>query len=143
MPVIAAGLGSKAGPRVATPVDLHDVQVSLFAATGATWLQGRLGVPFQTIPVDEQDRVIFAEYHGHGTRGSSFMVRRGEWKLIYHVGAPQQLFHLASDPVELRNVYDACPTPAAALEAALREVCSPEVGHARAEAFIEAQLAAV
>jgi len=71
------------------------------------------------------------------------MVRRGEWKLIHHVGAPQQLFHLASDPEDLRNVYDACPAPAAALGAALRELCSPEVEHARAEAFIEAQLAAV
>lgn len=141
VPVIAAGPGFKAGTRVTTPVDLLDVQATLFAVTGASQPEDRLGTPLQMIPVDDRDRVIFAEYHGHGTRGSSFMVRRGEWKLIYHVGAPPQLFDLASDPEELHNVHDACQVPAAELEAALREFCSPEVEHSRAEAFIEAQLA--
>jgi choline-sulfatase len=32
------------------------------------------------------------------------MVRRGDWKLVYYHGHPPQLFHLASDPHERRDL---------------------------------------
>ncbi len=46
-----------------------------------------------------------------------------DWKLIYHPRAPQQseLYHLASDPGELVNVYSKHPTEAARLLAQLKQ----------------------
>ena len=32
------------------------------------------------------------------------MVRRGDWKLVHYVGYPPELFHLAADPYEERNL---------------------------------------
>ena len=86
------------------------------------------------------DRVVFSEYHGHGTRAGSFMVRRGDWKLIHNVAAPDQLFDLANDPEELDNRLEANPNKAEELAAALAEVCDPEAEDRKAEAFWEKQV---
>ena len=37
------------------------------------------------------------------TRASAYLVRQGNWKLIYNADAPHQLFNLESDPNELTN----------------------------------------
>ena len=64
------------------------------------------------------------------------MLRRGDEKLIYHVGAPPQFFDLAADPDE---IHDLVQTPAgrvgaAELERALRRICDPETIDRRAKA---------
>jgi choline-sulfatase len=79
---------------------------------------------------------VFAEYHAAGSKAGSFMLRAGDDKLIYHVGAPPQLFDLTRDPDELN---DLAGTPegvarVARLVASLRAICDPEVVDARARA---------
>jgi len=143
VPLIASGPGFGREVRVSTPVDLHDVRATMFEATGTAQPEGWLGTPLQSIPQADADRTVFSEYHGHGTRGSSYMVRRGDWKLIHHVGAPPQLFNLQDDPAELVNVVTARPRIADALWTEMCAVCSPESEHQRAERFIEAQLGAI
>jgi choline-sulfatase len=143
VPVIAAGPGLPEGGSYQTPVDLHDVQAALFEATGARAPDGWLGCPLQHIPPNDATRVVFAEYHGHGTPGSSYMVRRGAWKLIHHVGAPSQLYNLVTDNQELINLYDTEARVAQELEQELQRICDPLVENNRAERFIEAQLAAL
>jgi choline-sulfatase len=143
VPVIAAGPDFARGTCVTTPVDLHDVQATLFAATGAEQPAGWLGTPLYHVEPDDPERIVFAEYHGHGTPGSSFMVRRGPWKYLYHVGAPNQLFNLASDPEELVNLAATEPDIAGDMETELRRICNPEHEHDRAEAFIRLQLQAI
>ncbi len=140
IPCIAAGPDFESGARVATPVDLHDLQASVFSLTGAEQPENWLGSPLGTLASDDRDRVVFAEYHGHGARAGSFMVRRGDWKLIHNVEAPDQLFDLGDDPDELENQYEACPPKAEELSAALAEVCDPAVENREAEAFWESQL---
>ena len=39
--------------------------------------------------------------------GTMRMVRRGDWKLVFDMQGRGQLTHLATDPAELRNLYDA------------------------------------
>ena len=126
VPCIAAGPDFPSGSRVSTPVDLHDVQAGLFASTGAERPSDWIGRPLQHVPENDVGRVVFSEYHGHGARQSAFMVRKGKWKYLHHVGAPHQLFDLDRDPDELQNVYEAHPAVAAGLEKELRTICDPE-----------------
>lgn len=143
VPVIAAGPDFAAGSVVDTPVDLLDVQASIFHATGAERPEEWAGRPLQEIAPSDSDRVVFSEYHGHGTRSGAYMIRKGGWKLIYYMEAPHQLFHLGEDPHELHNVYAEYPEKAQELEAELRKVCSPEAEDERAHQFQALQLEAL
>lgn len=143
VPLIAAGPDFAAGQRVKTPVDLLDLQATMFACVGAERPADWVGAPLAGIAADDPERVVFAEYHGHGVRGSAYMVRRGRWKYLHCARAPHQLFDLEADPDELHNRYDAKPDVAAGLEAELRRICSPEDEQDRAEQFIEQQLATI
>ncbi|MFC5649709.1 sulfatase-like hydrolase/transferase [Paenibacillus solisilvae] len=135
IPCIAAGPGFPEGERVRTPVDLHDVQASLFQAAGVKRPADWVGSPLQLIPADDAERVIFSEYHGHGTRSGAFMIRKGDWKLIYCTEAPHLLFDLADDPDERFDVLADHPVKASELENELRRICSPETEDERAHAF--------
>ena len=121
-------------------MDLHDVQASLFASTGAERPADWVGRPLQCVPAADDQRAVFSEYHGHGARNSAFMIRKGKWKYIHHVDAPHQLFDLDRDPDELKNVYKAHPAVAVDLERELRLICDPEAEDDRTDRFIEAQL---
>jgi choline-sulfatase len=140
VPLIAAGPGFAAGARSATAATLLDVQAALFRATGAERPADWWGSPLQDIPLEDPERVAMSEYHGHGTRSGTFLIRKGAWKLLYHAAAPHQLFDLMADPEELANRYEAEPEVAAALEAELRQRCDPETEFARAHAFERRQL---
>jgi choline-sulfatase len=143
VPCVAAGPGFAAGRRVRTPVDLHDVGAAAFAALGAERPQGWAGEPLQEIPIDDPDRVVFAEYHGHGTRASAYMIRRGKFKYVHCVAAPNLLFDLEADPDELNDLCAARPEIVRELAQELGAICSPEEENERAEAFIEGQLASI
>ncbi|HUU43948.1 MAG TPA: sulfatase-like hydrolase/transferase [Planctomycetota bacterium] len=135
VPLIAAGPGFGAGARVTTPVDLLDVQATIFRAVDAARPDDWRGAPLQDLDPDDSERVVFSEYHGHGTRSGAFMIRKGDWKLIHCMDAPDLLFNVADDPEELHNRLDAEPRKAAELEAELRKICSPERENERAHAF--------
>jgi choline-sulfatase len=143
IPVIASGPDFTKGATVETPVDLLDVQASIFHAVGADRPSEWSGHPLQEIPASDPDRAVFSEYHGHGTRSGAYMIRKGEWKLVYYMEAPHQLFHLTEDPDELRNVYVEHPDKALELEGELRRICEPERENERAHQFQEEQLKAL
>lgn len=142
VPLIVAGPGFAAGARVRTPVEQHDFQAAIFRALGAERPAGWLGTPLQDIAPDDPDRAAFSEYHGHGTRASSFMVRTARWKYIHHCGAEPQLFDMDSPDGELRNLAAALPDVARRMDERLRALCDPERENARAEAAIVAALEA-
>lgn len=142
VPLVAAGPGFTPGKRVRTPVDLLDLNAAMFHATGALRPAELRGRPLQEIPAVDNERVLFAEYHGHGARGSSYLVRRGRWKLIWYTGAPHQVFDLDRDPGELTNLIDREPEVFRALDAELRAICNPEMENERAESYIGRQIKA-
>ncbi len=77
---------------------------------------------------NETSRPMFAEYHAMGSRNSGFAIRDGDFKLIYHVGMPRQLFDLAADPLEESDLLagGGKHPKADALEATLRQIIDPE-----------------
>ncbi|MCC6489660.1 MAG: sulfatase-like hydrolase/transferase [Candidatus Hydrogenedentes bacterium] len=143
VPLVVAGPGFTPGARVRTPVDLHDLRATMFAATGAAQPDSWLGASLQRLEPNDAERCVFSEYHGHGTRSGSYLIRKGDWKLHYCMKAPHQLFNLAEDPEELNNLAEANPGKLRELEEALRAVCSPEEENDRAHAFERRQLAAM
>jgi choline-sulfatase len=143
IPLIAAGPDFAAGKVVETPVDLLDLQASMFAVTGAKRPADWTGTPLQQIPDNDPERVVFSEYHGHGTRSGAFLIRKGDWKLIYCMKAPHLLFNLKDDPDELNNVFAEHPRKAMELEAELRKICNPEAVNKRAHEFQVQQWAEV
>jgi choline-sulfatase len=80
------------GFDVEVPDDDHDLPgLSLWPA-----LQG-----------EARERIGFAEYHAAASRAASYMIRRGDWKLIHHAGGmPPQVFNLATDPYETEDLVD-------------------------------------
>jgi choline-sulfatase len=146
VPLVVAGPGFARGVRVRTPVSHWDLRATIFDAVGVPQPDGLPGEPLQELSREyrRDDRAVFAEYHGHGTRGSSFMVREGRWKFLYHARAPHQLFDLDADPHELHDLAATRPDVVERLTHRLYdEFCDPVVEQDRAERFIRAQLAAL
>jgi len=143
VPLIVAGPGFTPGTRVKTPVSTMDLQAAIFKAIGAERPSHWVGTPLQDIKANDPHHVTFCEYEGHGAPANSYMIRKGEWKLIYYIGAPKQLFNLDNDPNEMKNLAQDQPEVAAELEKDLRRICSPEMENQRADEFIQKQLKAI
>ena len=86
---------------------------------------------------DDPNRTVFSEYHDGGSTTGAFMVRWEHWKFVYYVGHDAQLFNLAQDPHELRNLaHDGMRDPDVLAawkegERRLRAICDPEEVNAR------------
>ena len=144
VPLVVAGPGFSPGTRTVTPVTQWDLQASIFEAVQADRPADWLGEPLQGVPGHDDDRIAFAEYHGHGTRASAFMARQGPWKLIWNAAAPHQLFNIDRDPQELHDLAELHPEKVTELTRQIREhYCDPEKEQDRAELFIQQQLAAL
>jgi choline-sulfatase len=140
VPFLLAGPDLPQGAVVDTPVSHVDLYPTLLAAAGL----GRVAEEHDLAGEDlfaiasgaQRARPVFAEYHAAGSRHGMSMVRVGDEKLIYHVGAPMQLFDLARDPDERHDLMatNSGVARAAELEAVLRTFCDPEAVDVRAKA---------
>lgn len=131
VPLILAGPGLPEGRTVSdcvSHVDLFPTILDLFDVP--TPKDG--GLPgcslLQVINGEQPKRTGFSEYHAMGSVNSSFLIRQGDWKLIYHVDMPNQLFNLATDPDEAIDLLAGGNThpKEAELSALLCEMVNPE-----------------
>jgi choline-sulfatase len=140
VPLIMAGPGIPEGEVRRELVSHVDLFPTLVEGGGApvqppdAELLGRSLWP--TIRGEERERTLFAEYHAAYSPNASFMIREGDWKLIYHVGMAAQLFHLAEDPDERHDLIEegTGTAKAAELDAKLRQVVDPAAVDLRAKA---------
>jgi len=112
VPAIIAGPGVKAGVVVHTPAVTTDVYPTLLALAGIELrpAQHRDGVDLRPL-LSGSGRVArdaifihFPHYHGSGNRPSS-AVRAGDWKLLEWLEDGRvELYNLASDPGETRDM---------------------------------------
>ncbi|MGY0217154.1 sulfatase-like hydrolase/transferase [Endozoicomonadaceae bacterium StTr2] len=138
IPMIIKGPGIEAGTECNTPTTLLDG-----AATITDVLMD--GIPEEwsgeslnrmAAEPDDNERVIFSEYHAAGAISGAFMLRKGHYKYVHYVGFPAQLFDLKQDPEELTDIAGQ-PEMAkmlAMFEAELNKVCDPDEVDARAKA---------
>jgi arylsulfatase A len=127
VPAIITGPGVKAGAVVNTPAVTTDLYPTLLSLAGLNPRpsQHRDGVDLGPL-LGGRGRVArdavffhFPHYHGSGNRPSS-AVREGDWKLIEWLEDGRvELFNLALDPGEGRDVSGAEPAVAARLKARL------------------------
>ncbi len=142
VPMIMAGPFVPEGKRVRTGTSLIDLAPTAVDVTGAGSRSSAELFPGRSLRLvageeDDLNRTAFSEYHDGGSTTGAFMVRWENWKFVHYAGHEAQLFDLALDPHELRdlardNVND--PVVIAALqegERRLRAICDPEEVNAR------------
>lgn len=124
------------GSAVDVPVSLADIAPTAADICGVEehdpdWSGTSLVEIARTPP---RDRSVFAEYHATSSNTGMFMVRQGQWKYICYPGFEPQLFDLATDPQERRNLAGdaACREILQRLDAELRTYCDPEEVNTRA-----------
>ncbi len=102
VPFIMAGADVPTGEVCHDLVSLVDCHPTILDAVGLE--PEATDVPGQSLwPIaagQAANRVAFSEYHAVGSRGASYMLRKGSHKLIHYVEDPPQLFDLAADPLE-------------------------------------------
>lgn len=137
IPLILAGPGVRKAATCDTPVSLVDVYPTVLDSVGlpaaADHVPGRS--LFEIASGEPQpERVVFSEYHAAGSPSAAYMLRRGDFKLIYYVGYDPELFNLKDDPEESRNLADdpAYKPVVAELEGVLRSIVDPEDADRRA-----------
>jgi choline-sulfatase len=139
VPLVMSGPGVPQG-HVARQIVSHvDLYPTLLEGAGVNMVREDSGLPgvslWPAVRGRDAERTGFAEYHAQGSKSGAFAIREGQMKLIYHVGMPAELFDLAADPHETRNLADD-PAHAAdltRLEAKLRAICDPETVDSRAK----------
>ncbi len=139
VPMIMAGPGIAAGRTVHTAVSLVDLAPTITDAVGLpphdADLPGESLFAIAARP-DDADRAVFSEYHAFASPSAGFMLRDGRYKLNHYVGYAPELFDMAEDPGEERNLA-ADPAHAeiiARMNVRLRTICDPEATDARAKA---------
>ena len=148
IPMIVAGPGIPAGKTCKTPVTLVDIYPTIVRSVGIEpdaqdkALPGQSLVELANAPCDPE-RVAFGEYHAAASITAMYLVRKGRWKYIHHVGFQPELFDLETDPGETRDLGTdpAHAATVAMMEAELRKIIDPEAVNARAFADQEAKIA--
>jgi choline-sulfatase len=123
VPMILAGADVVAGAVCDTPASLTDVFATVLDACGVGEEPPAASASlFDLAAGGRSDRAVLSEYHASGSREAAFLLRKGRWKYIRYASYPTQLFDLATDPEELRDLGEdpAHAAIRAELEAALR-----------------------
>lgn len=127
------------GLRIAAPVGLIDVAPTLaelaslpFAGADGRSLAAALRSGEEPAPRPLWGRRRLDAGAGAGDREQRFFVRDGRWKYIRATGDPDELYDLAEDPREHRNLRSLQPEQVERLGAILdaRRAAAPEAGDA-------------
>ncbi len=147
VPLIMAGPDVPAGRRVPTLTSLVDGSPTIMHCVGATPAPEDVTLPgrslFDIIDRADPDRTAFSEYHAAASMTGTFMLRDGDYKLVYFVGMEPQLFDLSNDPDETVDLAQSAEhgEVLARLIGRLREICDPEDVDRRARADQAATIA--
>jgi choline-sulfatase len=131
VPLIMAGPEIPVGRVIETTTSHVDVYPFILEAVGAaepSMLEGFPGVSLNALAEGEKpNRNVLVEYHGMGSSTAAFMIRHQQYKYVYYVDYPPQLFDLQADPEELNDLA-AEPAYAAVLKDChqrLTVICDP------------------
>lgn len=140
VPMIMAGPDVPAGVVCREPVSLVDAFPTIVDCVGLAPHAEDRDLPganlLDIVRGSAPPRTVLSEYHAAGSATGAFMIRHGSFKYIHYVGMPAQLFDLAGDPGERRDLGQdpAYRGVVADCDAALRLVVNPEAADAQARA---------
>ncbi|MFP4250636.1 MAG: sulfatase/phosphatase domain-containing protein, partial [Armatimonadota bacterium] len=137
----------RSGAAVDTPVSLVDLYPTFMdmartsyddhARTDA-WPEGLDGESLMPQLTDDAPRErdwAFAEYNGDRVNTGTYMLRRGQWKYIEHVGYEPRLYDLDADPWEVDDVAADNPEVVAEFSELMDANFDCEAIDARAKAY--------
>lgn len=132
VPLVLRGPDIPSGQALETPTNLLDLYPFFMECAGEasmdTITPDHPGTSvMKLIAGEEKDRAVFSEYHGMGSKTAAYMVRKGDYKLVWYAHYEPQLFDLAGDPDESNDISrDANAQPILEdLKAELFKVCDP------------------
>ncbi len=138
IPLILRGPGVPEGKVVDTPVSLVDCHQTIVENAGLAVDSTQSELPGHSLLAlatgDRPNRNIISEFHDGGSPSGYTMIRVRNWKYIYYVGYPPQLFDLVSDSREDhdRASDPTCEAVLAECESRLRDLLDPEEVNASA-----------
>lgn len=138
VPLILAGPGVPQGRVCSTLVNLVDIAPTVLEAAELPVPADGPGRSLLAIANEPRDpaRIGFSEYHAVGSPAAAYLVRQGDWTYHHYVGFAPELFDLAADPGQARNLADepAHRVDVERMEAVLREMLDPLAVDRRAKA---------
>ena len=138
VPLIVSSPDARRGAAVDDLVSLVDLYPTLMDLAGLehpAGLDGHSLLPLvRGQPADRPDWVL-TEFHDTSLPTGMFMLRRGDWKYIAYVGYVAQLFHLADDPDETRDLAAARPDVVADMDRLLRGIVDYEAVDAKVKEY--------
>jgi choline-sulfatase len=109
VPLVVCAPGRFAPARVASPVSTMDLLPTLVGIAGGDDRSEQLArldaeslLPLLRGEHDDRASVV-AEYLAEGAVAPIVMLRRGSWKIVHSPADPDQLYDLATDPLERTN----------------------------------------
>ncbi len=115
-PLIVSGPDVRSGAVVDTPVSLVDLYPTFMDMARTSYedhtltdawpesLDGESLMPQLAGDAPRERDWAFAEYNGDRVNTGTYMLRRGQWKYIEHVGYEPRLYDLDADPWEVDDV---------------------------------------
>lgn len=129
VPLIISGTDMPENQVVDSPVSHIDLFQTILESAGVAPHADDAGKPGRSLLGKVADsKPLFAEYHATGTTGAAFVLRLDNYKLIYHVDHPNELFDLADDPHETRNLAGDANFQELhdMMVARLKDICDPD-----------------
>jgi choline-sulfatase len=148
IPFIMAGPDVPQGKVVNTPISLVDCFPTVIEAVGASLTAEDVDLPGTSLwliaQAPDRARTVFSEYHAVGSRNAVYMLRDLQYKYVYYVNDPPQLFDLKADPEERNDLATSAEHQSVLhrFERQLRRMLDPEATDARAKADQRAKIAA-
>ncbi len=106
IPLLISGPGLPAGKTINSPVSHVDLVATMLQWSGMEArgeLRGTSLMPLVEGKPDGGPPFVYAESHSEGNPTGSFMIRKGDWKLIHFSYYQDFLFNLKDDPGEKQN----------------------------------------